>query len=148
SSNISTTTLSRDTSLTILSALIVNGQRGTGEAVRGGLDVAADVTSSNPAVGTLTISPVHIAGGSNTATTAFHPVGIGTTTLTAGPPPGFSTPTVGAQITATVSAPTFVAANPQVGKDLELAQNDQINAPAPTGGVAVTITSEDPSRVL
>lgn len=148
--NISTTTLSTNTTLTVTSALIAaNGGRGPAQAVRGGAGVDVAVSTSNPTVGTITVSPVHVSGGATSGTTAFHPVGTGSATLAISEPSGFSTPTVGASITATVTSPGITAANPSVGKDLELTQaNDLLGAPAPSGGIAVTITSNDPSRVL
>jgi hypothetical protein len=74
------------------------------QAVRGGLaPVAVPVTSSNTAVGVITISPVTFAGGDSFKDTAFDPVTSGTSTLTVGVPPGFSTPSNSRSITATVN---------------------------------------------
>ncbi len=65
--------------------------------------VNVPVTSSNTAVGTITVSPVPFApGGNYYGQTAFQPVATGTTTITVGTPTGFSTPSQNTQITGTV----------------------------------------------
>jgi len=148
SPSFSTTNLSANTTVTLLPAVIVGGNRGSTQPIRGGLNVAVDVTSSSPGVGVITSSPVHLLGGSASATTAFDPIEVGTTTISLATPAGFTTPTTGTQITATVNLPTFSVTNTPIGKDLELLQNDALGAPAPAGGVVVTITSNDPTKAL
>src|SRR5450631_1313085 len=83
---------------------------------------------------------------------AFHPTGTGTTTLSLATPSGYSTPTnLNQSITATVGIPgiTFNQVNYAMGKDsVEDTFSVVLGAPAPAGGVTVTVTSLDPTRLL
>ena len=72
------------------------------QAIRGGLTVEVPVTSSNPAVGTITIGTLGLGPAATSATTAFDPLAPGVATISVGVPAGFSTPGNFRQITATV----------------------------------------------
>ncbi len=115
--------------------------------VRGGLNVSVTVTSGTPSVGTIEGSPVAFAGGSTSGTASFHPVAAGTSVISVVAPPGFATPSSGAQLTATVQQPN-ISLNPlAVGANLQAGSIAVLQAPAPSGGTSITITSSDPSKV-
>jgi hypothetical protein len=68
--------------------------------------VNVTVTSSNPAAGTITVSPVVFAPNTFSVFTAFDPTAPGgVSTITVGTPAGFDTPSNQQQITATVNPP-------------------------------------------
>jgi len=75
------------------------------QEVRGGLTVGVTVTSSNPSVGTITVSPVVFASGQGNKTTFFDPVSAGTSFITIpAPVTGFSIiSNWGTTVTATVN---------------------------------------------
>ena len=85
------------------------------QEVRGGITVNVPVTSSLPAVGTITMSPVVMQavadGGVSGGTTQFDPLSGGTTIIEVGVPAGFDTPTntpsqLLPTVTVNVDAPT------------------------------------------
>ncbi len=144
-----TTTLSPNTSVRVgsyrLNPALTVAQN---QPLRAGLNgVAVDVTSSNTDVGTITISPVIFNQNEVNVGTAFDPAAAGQTTITVGTPAGFSTPTL-TSIVATVTAPSLTIANLSVGKDLQTAQAVFLGAPAPAGGVQVTLVSNSPDVLL
>lgn len=73
------------------------------QAVRGGLSVDVEVTSSAPAVGVITTSPLTFPGNNSLQNTQFDPIAAGTSQITVVPPSGFSTPSNFQSITATVT---------------------------------------------
>ena len=73
------------------------------QPVRGGASVNVDVTSSNPAIGAITISPIAFTGNQSASTTQFDPIAQGSTIVTVGTPAGFSPPSNFRQITATIT---------------------------------------------
>ena len=127
-------------------------RRRPGRKLRGGLTVSVpvtvvDVTGTN--VGSITVSPVVFNGGDNFKDTAFDPLSAGTAQISVGVPAGFSTPLASQrQITATVTAPALTIGNQTIGKDLQVQPSLSLGAPAPAGGLMVTLTSSDPSKVL
>lgn len=117
------------------------------QRVRGGFSASVNVTSVNPAVGTITTSPLVFNGGDQSVATQFSAVGSGSTSLTASVPTGFSTPGGSANsLTANVRAAGLVVTNVSVGKNLETDVSIRLNG-VPQSVVPVTITSNDP-RVL
>jgi hypothetical protein len=116
------------------------------QSIRGGFTVSVPVTSSNPSVGVLVPSSVTIAGGQSSGQTDFDPVGAGSTTLTAGVPADFGAPASGRQITATVST-ALIVESPTIGRDLQEQITVQL-APAPAAPTTITVTSNDPTRLL
>ncbi len=157
--NFTTTTLSGNTNIQITSALL-NPTAGaslfnwvTNQAVRGGLaPVSVAVTATDltggPNVGTIVGSPVVFNGGNSVQTLAFDPSVAGTSRIEVVPPAAFNTPNNTRVITATVTAPAINLFGQTIGKDLQAAANVSLGAPAPTGGVQVTLTSGDASKVL
>ena len=120
------------------------------QALRGGFTTSVNVTSSSPNVGSISVSPVTFTGGVKTATTQFNAVNTGSSTLTAVVPSGFNQPGQGKNtVTATVTGQTpLMPANVTVGKGLEAPATVSINGTAPAGGLVVTLTSNDTSKLL
>ncbi len=119
----------------------------------GPLSVA--VTSSDPFVGTITVSPVVFpAGSGGTATTAFQPINVGNTLLSLGTQPtGFSAATSSGSLsgTATVTGPNvnvgIGAGVPTTGVGLYVTGTAAF-ATDPPSPVTVTITSSNPAVAL
>jgi hypothetical protein len=118
------------------------------QPLRIGASASVTITSSNPGVGAVATSPVNFNGGDTTATTQFNALSSGATTLTAGTPSGFSTPTSGNTLNVTVSQAGLVPSNATVGNNLETTATVTLNGVAPSGGLTVTVTSNDPSKLL
>jgi hypothetical protein len=148
--SISTTTLSVNTNVQLavarLSPTTLNYAQI--QQLRPGLTVNVPLTSSDTNVGVITTSPVVFNGGDSTVTTQFDPLAAGTTTLALGSAPGFVTPNNFQSITATVSGAGITLGARTVGDDLEESTTGTLGAPAPAGGVTVTISSADPARAL
>ena len=69
--------------------------------------------------------------------------------LTIDPPAGFSRPANGAETLAgTVIAAALMTTAVTVGENLQTTTNIRLNAPAPAGGMSITLTSADSGRVL
>jgi hypothetical protein len=73
------------------------------EGVRAGVTVQVPVTSSNPAAGVITVSPLAFGANVTTVNTQFDPIAAGTSTITVGTPAGFDASNNFRQITATVN---------------------------------------------
>lgn len=146
--NFSTTTLSADTSISVLPAYLNPGTLavlgyGTVTPAAGGVTVG--VTSSNTAVGTITNSPIGFPGNSSSSTATFHPAGAGTSNITLVTPGGFSTPSVSQQITATVTAtPINAATQVTTGQGMEISSTASLSQTPPTP-TTMTITSSNPA---
>jgi len=150
--NFATTTTSPNTNLTVQAFSLdpVLLTRLVAQPLRGGSTVDVNVTSSNTTVGRITASPLHYAGGDVSQGTQFAPSTAGSTTITVQTPPGFSTPATGATAVASVSQlPDVQVKNLSlIGKDLQSQGAVTLAVPAPAGGVAVTVRSDDTSRLL
>jgi len=148
--NFFTTTAAANSPITVFSGLLDSSNNFvTAQAVRGGVTASIPVTSGNTGVGTITVSPVTISGGANTVTTAFHPVANGTSVISVGTPPGFTTPASLTSLTATVATPSILITDGvSVGQNLEFVGQITLGQPAPPGGLVVTLTSADPSRLI
>jgi hypothetical protein len=117
--------------------------------VRGGMSAVVRISSSNTAVGTISGSPVTIPGGAFNATTQFQPLSEGSTTLLVDTPPGFDAPSQFASVAVTVNAPRLgVTDRITLGLNLQTRGTLLLGAPAAPGGLAVTLTSDDPSLLL
>ncbi|MFO1428574.1 MAG: PKD domain-containing protein [Candidatus Competibacteraceae bacterium] len=148
-SSFSTTTFAANTVIYVIAVALNPGtltSAGGVQSVRAGLTVEVPVSSSNPAVGAITTSPVVFTGGAGLATTAFDPQTGGTTTLSIGTPAGFSTPSERQQITATVTAPNITIYDVLIGKDLQSYFDIRLES-APPQAVTVTVTSLAPEVV-
>ncbi|MDQ6677993.1 MAG: hypothetical protein M3Z09_11915 [Acidobacteriota bacterium] len=71
--------------------------------IRGGFSVSVPITSSDPAVGTITVSPLIFGGNQGGPSTAFMPLTTGTSVITVGTPAGFSAPGSKGQAIASVN---------------------------------------------
>ncbi len=137
-------------SITVYSAQLDSSGNFTAvQQVRGGLSATVQISSSNTAVGTITSSPVVITGGSVSARSEFQPLSEGNTTLLVDTPAGFNAPAQFARMNVTVNSPRLAITDKiNLGENLQMAGTVLLGAPAPQGGVAVTLTSDDPSRLL
>ena len=145
-----TTTGSSSTTITAYSAQLDSSGNFTAvQQVRGGLSATVNVTSSNTTVGTINPSPVTIAGGSFNVTTEFQPLSAGNTTLSVNVPAGFSTPAQFTSVPVTVGTPRIsVTDGVTIGQTLETSGSVVVGQLAPSGGLVITLTSNDPSRLL
>jgi hypothetical protein len=114
------------------------------QELAGGFSANVQVTSSNGNAGTITTSPVAFAAGVGNVLTQFHPVGPGQTTISAVAPAGYTTP-LGASMVATVQTSQLLLCPFDIGQHLQQPCNLFLSAPAPAGGLAVTITSGNAS---
>lgn len=144
----STTTLSQPPTLTLsLAQLDSTGAVVATGLLRGGATVDIAVASGTPATGTITGSPAVLSGGNSSTTVKFQPVAQGTSMISVTTPPGL-TPATANHLTATVSQP-HISLNPaSVGFGLQVNGAGSLEAPAPSGGLSVTISSSDPSKVI
>ena len=123
----------------------------TDQKLRGGTNTSIAIVSGTPATGTISGSPVSLAGGSSSSVVGslkFHPVAIGTTQISVTQPTGFTTPVSGGQLTATVRAPAITLSPTLVGYNLQVLGAGSLNVAAPAGGLQVTISSSDTNKVL
>jgi hypothetical protein len=133
------------TTLNVLSALLDSSRNFvTVQALAGGTSANVIVSSSNTNTGTITTSPVAVAGGSFQGTTSFQPAAAGTATLSVGAPPGFFTPAQFTSITAQVVTPG-IGLPPDgtvfIGQNLQQQVFFSLGQLAPAGGVNVTLAS-------
>jgi hypothetical protein len=149
----STTSGSAPTTLTVEAAML-DSSRNFVELqlvapITGAPPVSVNVTSSNTSVGTITSSPVVIPAGQAGANTSFQPVAPGSTTISVNVPSGFTTPASFGSVGATVStAGIAITENIAIGKFLQVQANFALGAPAPAGGLLVTLTSSNPALLL
>jgi hypothetical protein len=143
-----TTTGAHPSRITVFSVLLDSARKIVEQQAVAG-DVSVALTSSDPRVGVLSASPVTIPAGFGRADLDFRPAGAGETTIAVTPPPGFSAPAESAAITAMVTVPGLALTDQvAVGRDLQLGGILSLGAPAPAGGLAVTLSSSDPARLL
>jgi hypothetical protein len=145
-SDINTTSFSNNSNVPVSSVQLAEGSLTyqTIQEVRPGITINVDVTSSDPSVGVVTVSPLSFTTGSFSQTTQFDPVGPGTTLLTVLTPPGFDTPNAYTTRNANVTAPSVLmggstGASFTVGNDLQSSINVTLQA-APPSPVDVTVT--------
>jgi len=150
--NFSTTTISGTTPLTLTLMRLDPGNKPAQVGqLMAGATASVGVSSGTPGIGVIVDSPVIFSGGESTSSAVyFSPLAVGSSALSVVQPPGFSTPTSGAQLTAVVSPPqiSLSLTGTTIGANLQLPATASLNAPAPAGGMVVTIKSSDPSAVL
>jgi len=117
------------------------------QSVRGGLIVNVAVFSGSPNIGTITSSPITIAGPGTSGSTQFDPSSNGTTLIVAVAPAGFATPSA-ASLNAQVLTPQLNVSAVTVGRNLQTTSTLLLGQPAPAGGVNVTLTSGSPQVLL
>ncbi len=119
------------------------------QPVAGGSPVSFTIKSSNPSVGAVSGEELALLPGTSTVTTVFKPATLGETTLALNVPGNFSVAPKLASVTAEVVLPSFAIPNGlMVGKDMQTAGQVGLGQAAPPEGVAMTVTSEDPSKLL
>lgn len=118
------------------------------QRLRGGITASPGITSSDPSVGTITVSPLTFMGNDLALTTGFDPQGTGMCTVDVMQPAGFDTPLNRTSIPANVFDQAITMASRSVGQDLETTVSAFLSAPAPAGNLLVTITSAEPARLL
>jgi uncharacterized repeat protein (TIGR01451 family) len=153
--NFPTTTLSTNTTIFLAAVRLNPGTLTwvTSQPVRGGRGpvnvpvIATDVTGG-PGVGAITASPVVFDSGDVSGSTTFDPTAAGTARIEVLMAPGFDRPSNAQTVTATVTAPSVTIPVQTIGRDLQVQTVASLEAPAPAGGTAVTLTSAQPSRLL
>jgi hypothetical protein len=135
--------------ITLFSVYVDAADNVVQQAVAGGMSAKVDITSSDEKVGA-TVSPtVTINPGESSAATQFKPAGVGTTTLAMKVPHGFITSPKMATITAVIDLPGLgLLGDINLGKDLQVSGDVLLGQAAPEGGLTVTLTSEDPKKLV
>ena len=119
------------------------------QSVAGGSRIDVTISNSNPKAGKLRASALTLSGGSSSAVTWFEPSGEGKTDLAPVQPSGFVTPAEYAAMTASVEKPGIALVGETfLGKDLALSDTLCLGEPAPPGGLKVTLSSSDGSKLL
>ncbi|MGD9714490.1 MAG: beta strand repeat-containing protein [Thermomicrobiales bacterium] len=151
SGNFSTSTLSPDTGVSVLPVQLdtaLNIIPGVTGRIRGGKSVNVTVTSSNTTVADILNGPSAFTGGNTSGSNlAFHPKAAGTAQIVVGVPTGFSQPNTGTSVTATVTQPNITLSPAVVGRNMQVTGAGFLQAAAGTGGLTITLTSADPSKV-
>jgi hypothetical protein len=144
---VTTSVTAPDTALQIVSARLAPGTlvRETDQPVRGGFAPPVAVTSSDTAVGAITVSPLAFDSGVTSRSTAFHPVAIGTTALSVIQPEGFTNPAVGGAIEAVVKG-DITLGSATVGRDLQVPVSVRL-VQTPPEPMDVTVTSSSEAGV-
>ncbi len=112
------------------------------QALAGDLSINVPVTSSATGVGTITSSPVPIAGGASFGETFFHPGNTAGNTQITAALAGYSSNSV----TATVTIPKVNIGDMTIGNHLQDIGSFFLTAPAGPAGLDVTITSSGPLK--
>ena len=122
---------------------------GVGQRMRPNTSANVNVTSSSTSIGTITTSPITITGGTSSSATSFQPLSQGNTTLSVGIPAGFTAPAQDTTVVANVMKQGIsVTDQVTIGNRLEVSGSLVLAQTAPTGGVTVTLTSNDPKLLL
>lgn len=119
------------------------------QSLAGGMSIPVTITSSDPKIGATSDSQITFKGGEAAAGTDFAPAGVGQTTLTLKTPDGFTKATTLSSVTAIVELPGIgLTGEINLGKDLQVPSDILLGEPAPVGGLKVTLTSSDPTKLL
>lgn len=118
--------------------------------VAGGLKVKLDIASSDAKVGAALPSSVEFSGGEIERAVQFKPAGTpGTAVLTASTPEGFQAAPKNSAVTITVNLPGIgVMTDINIGKNLQVLGYVMLGDDAPAGGLDVTLSSSDPSKLI
>jgi hypothetical protein len=107
------------------------------------------IASSEPGVAQPSISALTFApGGSNTAAFTINPVAPGNALIALNPPAAFHTDALHEQLAVQVTLPSFSTSAVSVARDFQLQGAVQSDGSALPTTIIVTITSNDPTRVL
>ncbi len=124
------------------------------QELRGGLVLPVELKSSDPLVGTVpaTVNLDLSTVANNAHRFPFTPLAGGTTTLTVTPPAGWSVPSQYPNMVVTVTAAGLAFSQLRdtvIGRDLQtLASGVVLDAPAPSGGVVVTLETDSQALLL
>jgi hypothetical protein len=130
--------------LNVYTAAFPAGSASVLEAVAGDQSVSATVTSDAPAIGTISSSPVVIAGGASFGSTMFNAVGVSPPSANVTASASGYTPAI---VSVTVKNQTLSILNGlTVGQHLEVNGSVFLTSKAPAGGEAVTLTV-DPASI-
>ena len=129
-------TLGESPQVTVSTAAVISGAPVI-ESVALNQTLTVAVTSSPANIGSITNPTVTISGGSSSGTTTFQSAALGTTTITA-TATGFSSGST--QVVVTNGATLQINNQATVGQFLENANSMILGAPAPIGGLPVTLT--------
>jgi hypothetical protein len=138
------------TTLTVYSArLDTAGKYVEKQPLRGSFGSTVTVPVSSTSAGQVSPTSVTFNPGDSSATTTFKALSTGSATVTAQAPGGFSTLTDGNNtVTATIlQSGLIVPTGLTVGQNLQVSTSISLNGVVGSGGVALTITSDDPSRL-
>jgi hypothetical protein len=145
-----TTPRSTPAKLTVVSAMLdPSGAVVAEQPIAGGKDVPVKIGNSSPETGAVADPTVTLAGGASTASTVFKPAAEGSANLSIIQPAGFSPPAKYGRVTAVVDRPGLALTDQfTIGKDLQLLGVLCLGETAPDGGLQVTLTSSDPSKLI
>ncbi len=118
------------------------------QKIRGGISVSVMAAADKSLVGTILGSPLTINGGSSNGNVAFHPIGAGDTTVSVSTPTGFNTPTSGTSLVATVTGARINVNPVTVGSNLQVRVFGTLDTPAPSGGLTITVSSNNPNVLV
>jgi hypothetical protein len=141
-----TTTGSGPSSIDVASAMLDGGGNVVAAQAVAGSTVTVTLSSTNSVVGSITPS-VMIIPGTGDATAQFTPLTGGSTTLKANPPAGFSAAPAGSINASVITPKIIIDSGNTIGSGLEQPGNIFLGAPAPAGGVQVTLTSDTPGAM-
>jgi hypothetical protein len=114
-----------------------------------GRPVTLKLSSSNPKVAAVSPATLTFAPGTASAPAEFHPVGPGATNVELSIPDGFTTPAQFSVVPAMVITPGMALTDDlALGYNLEAEGTVSLGEPAPAGGIVITLTSSDPSKLL
>ncbi len=136
--------------ITIVSAALDASRKVTDEQqVAGGLELNVTLANSNPTAGKLEVPKLTLGGGLSTAKTSFTPAAVGETVITPVQPSGFTASTEFASVIMAVAKPGLAPVGEvTLGKDLQIPAVLALGEAAPPGGLKVTMTSADGSKLL
>jgi hypothetical protein len=138
------------TTLTLFSArLDATGKYVEKQSLRGSLASPVSVSVTSTPFGTVTPTPVVFSPSDGSADVTFSANTTGTATITATAPAGFTAPTDQSnRLNATVVAMGFtLPTGLTVGRNLQIPAVIGLQGAAPSGGLQVTVTSADPTRL-
>jgi len=145
-----TTTGGEQTKVTIYSVRLDSSLGNPYEQLlAGGTSVPVVLSNSKPGVGKLGQSSIVMSGGSSSVRLYFQPAAEGETVLTPSIPEHFVASKKYASVTALVKKPgIMISGEVRIGQNLEISGVLGLGELAPPQGVKVTLTSEDPKKLL
>ena len=145
-----TTTGAEQTKVTIYSVRLDSSLSNPQEQlIAGGTSVPVVLSNSKPQVGKIAQASIVMPGGSSSVRLFFQPSAEGETVLTPAIPEHFVASKKYASLTAVVKKPgIMISGEVRIGQNLQISGVLGLGELAPPQGVKVTLTSEDPKRLL